>query len=43
LIVWADAFSKTLNQRGFHSKYSAIKKIGKGNFTTVYLVNRNED
>jgi len=34
---------KLLNQRGFHDCYKPIKKIGKGNFATVYLVQRLSD
>ena len=32
-----------LNQRGFHELFRPIKKIGKGNFATVYLVVKHED
>jgi len=31
-----DYFSKRLNLMGFHDCYTAIKKIGKGNFASVY-------
>ena len=29
--------------RGFHELFKPIKKIGKGNFATVYLVYKHED
>ena len=29
--------------RGFHELFKPIKKIGKGNFATVYLVYNHED
>jgi len=32
-----------LNQRGFHSQFKPIKKLGKGNFASVYQVIRVED
>lgn len=32
-----------LNQRGFHEAFKAIKKIGKGNFASVYLVEKVEN
>jgi len=32
-----------LNQRGFHELFKPIKKIGKGNFASVYLVIKYED
>lgn len=35
--------SKFLNQKGFHAQFKPIKKLGKGNFATVYLVARIED
>ena len=35
--------SKKINQRGFHSMYVPTKKLGKGNFATVYEVVRLED
>ena len=31
-------FRKRLNLSNFHAHYKAIKKIGKGNFASVYLV-----
>lgn len=31
-----------LNQRGFHQDFKPIKKIGKGNFASVYLAERND-
>ncbi|KAL4438341.1 hypothetical protein ABPG74_009764 [Tetrahymena malaccensis] len=43
LIKWRDALRKILNQRGFHELFRAHKKIGKGNFASVYLAERLED
>lgn len=31
-------FKNRLNSSNFHGNYKAIKKIGKGNFANVYLV-----
>ena len=43
LILWRDALSPILNQRGFHELFKPIKKIGKGNFASVYLVHKHEN
>jgi serine/threonine protein kinase len=32
-----------MNQRNFHQVFKPIKKIGKGNFASVYLVTKYED
>lgn len=32
-----------LNQLGFHEHYKPLKKIGKGNFASVYLVESFKD
>ena len=32
-----------LNQRGFHEQFKAKKRIGKGNFASVYLVEKVEE
>lgn len=32
-----------LNQRGFHEQFKPYKKIGKGNFATVFLVEKKEN
>jgi hypothetical protein len=32
-----DILKGKLNQRGFHEQYKPKKKIGKGNFASVYL------
>ena len=32
-----------LNQRGFHEQFKPKKKIGKGNFASVYLAEKLED
>jgi len=43
LFKWRDALRNIMNQRGFHELYRAHKKIGKGNFASVYLAERLED
>jgi serine/threonine protein kinase len=35
--------NRYLNQKGFHHQFKPIKKLGKGNFATVYQVIRLED
>ncbi|CAD8051241.1 unnamed protein product [Paramecium sonneborni] len=40
---WRDYLAKYINQRGFHESFKAHRKIGKGNFASVYLVDRLED
>lgn len=32
-----------INQLGFHAMFKVFKKIGKGNFASVYLAERIED
>jgi serine/threonine protein kinase len=39
---WKDALSQVCLQSDFHSKFSAIKMIGKGSFARVYLVEEKE-
>jgi serine/threonine protein kinase len=41
--MWKVELEKIMNQRGFHSLFKPIKKIGKGNFASVYLAERLED
>jgi serine/threonine protein kinase len=43
LINWRDELALRINQRGFHELFKPIKKIGKGNFASVYLVIKHED
>lgn len=43
LLLWRDNLAVKLNQRGFHELFKPIKKIGKGNFASVYLVIKHED
>ena len=43
LLAWRDVLSKKMNQRGLHELFKPIKKIGKGNFATVYLVYKYEN
>jgi len=40
---WRDQLARRINQRGFHELFKPIKKIGKGNFASVYLAIRLED
>lgn len=40
---WQKVLAKKLSQTGFHKIYKPIKKIGRGNFATVYLALRLED
>lgn len=41
VLKWRDLLSKKLNQRNFHQIFKPIKKIGQGNFASVYLVSKN--
>lgn len=43
IIKWRDILRNKINQRGFHELFKAHKKIGKGNFASVYLTERLED
>jgi hypothetical protein len=38
LLEWRDFLERRINERGFHELFKPIKKIGKGNFASVYLV-----
>ena len=40
---WRSYLKDHLNQRGFHEQFKPFKKIGKGNFASVYLVEKLED
>lgn len=40
---WRNVLARKINQRGFHELFKPIKKIGKGNFASVYLAIRVED
>lgn len=42
-MAWKNYLESVLNQRGFHELFKPIKKIGKGNFASVYLVIKHED
>jgi serine/threonine protein kinase len=35
--------SRYINQKGFHSQFKPVKKLGKGNFASVYQAVRVED
>ena len=37
-----DVLKEKLNQRGFHEQFKPKKKIGKGNFASVYLAEKLE-
>lgn len=43
ILLWKEQLEKLMNQRGFHSLFRPIRKIGKGNFASVYLAERLED
>jgi hypothetical protein len=36
--MWILHLSKLINQKGFHELFKPIKKLGKGNFASVYEV-----
>lgn len=38
ILKWQKLLSIFFNQRNFHQIFRPLKKIGKGNFATVYLV-----
>ena len=40
---WREVLRVRLNQRGFHEQFKAKKRIGKGNFASVYLVEKVEE
>lgn len=41
--LWILHLSKIINQKGFHELFKPIKKLGKGNFASVYEVERVTD
>ena len=41
--LWREILRGRLNQRGFHEQFKPKKKIGKGNFASVYLAEKLED
>ena len=41
--TWRNILRRYLNQIGFHEQFKPIKKIGKGNFASVYLAEKFED
>lgn len=43
LTMWKTELEARLNIKGFHNLFKPIKKIGKGNFASVYLAERLED
>lgn len=40
---WREILKSKINQRGFHEQFKPKKKIGKGNFASVYLAEKLED
>ena len=40
---WREILKSKLNQRGFHEQFKPKKKIGKGNFASVYLAEKLEE
>lgn len=38
--LWEKVLRKRLNQKGFHQIFKPLKKIGKGSFATVFLVEK---
>ena len=42
LLQWREVLKNKLNQRGFHEQFKPLKKIGKGNFASVYLATKIE-
>ena len=43
MMKWRAKLGQKINQRGFHELFKPIKKVGKGNFASVYLVIKYED
>jgi serine/threonine protein kinase len=43
LEAWYCLLAKKLNQKGFHEMFKPLRKLGKGNFATVYEVERTTD
>lgn len=43
LAQWREILKNRINQRGFHEQYKPKKKIGKGNFASVYLAEKIEN
>ena len=41
--TWVHHLSRLLHQKGFHERFKPLRKLGKGNFATVYEVERIED
>ena len=40
---WREILKFKINQRGFHELFKPKKKIGKGNFASVYLAEKLEE
>lgn len=41
--AWTICLARLINQKGFHEMFKPIKKLGKGNFASVYEVERLTD
>lgn len=41
--AWILCLSKKINRKGFHEMFKPLKKLGKGNFASVYEVERVTD
>ena len=41
--AWSYCLSRRLNQQGFHQLFRPLRKLGKGNFASVYEVERLTD
>lgn len=40
---WEEVLIKIMKRRRFHEFYKGVRKIGKGNFASVYLTERTHD
>ena len=43
MALWAEKLRQQLNQVGFHQFFKPLRKLGKGNFASVYEVERVSD
>ena len=43
LALWGQQLGQQLNQMGFHQYFKPLRKLGKGNFASVYEVERLSD
>jgi serine/threonine protein kinase len=40
---WSTKLGKKINQKGFHAMFKPVRKLGKGNYATVYEAERLTD